>query len=118
MSRDYIKATEKTTPGEMRQIRVASRGTTDTAIPVGHVAFISVVADAACWLKVDSSASAHTFVKAASAAVSSTDSLEIKHPGGGASMPIIQETEFDYLHCVAVSGTVNIEVYPGAVSNA
>lgn len=116
MAQDYQPALSKTTPSVMRQIRVASRGTTDSAIAVGRVAFITVTADAVCWLKVDESTDAHSFTKAASADKSSDNSLEIKHPGGGASLTIIQETEFEQLHAVADSGTVNLEIYTGAES--
>ena len=115
---DQDLALNKTTPDGMRQIRVAARGTTDVAIPVGRVNSLYVVSDAACWLKVDSNSDAHTFAKAASAAVSSDDSYEFKHPGGGASFPIIQELEFTHLHCVADTGTVDVEIYPGGITNA
>ena len=115
---DQELALNKTTPDSMRQIRVSARGTTDTAIPVGRVNSLYVVSDAACWLKVDSSADAHTFAKATDVAVTDDGSLEFKHPGGGASFPIIQEFEFTHLHCVADAGTVAIEVYPGSVTNA
>jgi len=118
MSNDQTQAIKKTTPDIMRQPRKTGiTDSTDNVMPIGRVNSVYVVASAACWLKFDASASAHTFTKSADADLDHDDSLEFKHPGGGASFPIIQEKEMSYLHCVADSGTVDIEVYPGGVTN-
>ena len=109
---DQTPAEKKTTPDEMTQIRRTGLTTTDVPIPVGRVNSMYVVANAACWLKFDNESGSFEFTKIDGA------TTEFKHPGGGASFPIIQNDEATHLHCEAESGTVDIEIYPGQVTNA
>lgn len=113
---NYLQAKERSVPQEMKQYKISLSGSAVSASSqFNDVKTCVVICDEAINFNLSYYDSVATSESPGDLLTAGTDARILYHPGGGASMSIAQNTEFNKIHAeiVAGTGTATVRIYPG-----